>query len=105
MKIFGIQIGAKTGAELAIDEALVLIEEKRFDEAIRVIRDKALAREPDDPRALLHLGICHMLNGDYDEAESYFRPLTAIRHMTSEKAAAQIALEKVANLRAGKVDA
>lgn len=102
MKIFGMQIGAKTGVELAIDEALVLIEEKRFDEAIRVIRDKALAREPDDARSHLHLGICYMLKGDYDEAENLFRPLAAIRHMTSEKAAAQIALEKVASLRAGK---
>lgn len=99
MKIFGIQVGAKTGVELAIEEAIVLIGEKRYDDAAAVIQDKALAREPGDRRSLLHLGICRMMQGRLDDAEKIFVPLIAQRHMDSEKAAAQIAMERVAVLR------
>ncbi len=105
MKIFGIQVGAKSGVELAIDEALVLIGEERFDDAIMVIENKALAREPGDRRSLLHLGLCHMLKGDLDRSEGILKPLAEGRGMDSEKAAAQIALEKVARLRSGRENA
>lgn len=105
-KIFGIQVGQKTGVELAIDEAIVLIGEQRYDDAIRVIEDKALAREPDDRRSILHLGLCYMLKGEVeaeflDRAEEFFRPLLERRGMDSEKAAAEIALDKIRRLRAG----
>lgn len=99
MKIFGIQVGNKSGVELAIDEALVLIDEKRFDDAVKVIEDKALAREPDNRRAILHLGVCYMLKEDYDEAERVLEPLMRQRQMDSEKAAAHIALDKIKTLR------
>lgn len=99
MKIFGLQVGSKSGVELAIDESLVLINEKRYDEAAAVLMDKALAREPGDRRSILHLGLCRMLQGNLDEAESILRPLTEQKHMDSEKAAAEITLEKVAKLR------
>lgn len=102
MKIFGIQVGNKTGVELAIDEALILMGEKRYDDAITVIEKKALARKPDDRRSLLHLGICRMLQHRFDEAEEILIPLTQQKHMDSEKAAAQISLEKVAMLRKEK---
>ncbi len=105
MKIFGVQVGAKTGVELAIDEALVLIGEERFDEAIQVIENKALAREPDNRRSLLHLGLCYMLKGDLDRADAILKPITDARGMDSEKAAAQIAMEKIAKLRAGQANA
>lgn len=99
MKIFGIQVGSKSGAELAIDEALILIGEERYDDAARVIEEKALAREPGDRRSLLHLGICRMLQGRLNDAEAILEPLTHRKGMDSEKAAAHIALEKVARLR------
>lgn len=105
MKIFGIQVGAKSGVELAIDEALILITEKRYDEAVTVIETKALAREPENRRALLHLGLCHMLKGDFDRAEAILKPLTGMKGMDSEKAAAQIALEKTAKLRKEQANA
>ncbi len=105
MKIFGIQVGQKTLEEMAIDEAMLLVAEQRYDEAIQVIETKALGRNPDDRRALLHLGICCMLKGDYDKAESVLKPLVDRRGMDSEKAAALIAMDKVAALRAGTVDA
>ncbi len=60
---------------LAIDEALALLEEKNFDGAIVVLQEKALSRVPDHRRALLHLGICHMLKGEYAEAEYVARIL------------------------------
>ncbi len=105
MKIFGLQVGQKTLAEMAVDEAMLLVGEQRYDEAVQVIENKALSRNPDDRRALLHLGICLMLKGDYDRAEAVLAPLTERRGMDSEKAAALIALDKVAKLRAGEVDA
>lgn len=102
MKIFGIQLGSKTGVELAIDEALILIGEERYDEAARVINDKALAREPNNRRALLHLGLCRMFQNRFDEAEELLTPLTREKYMDSEKATALIALEKTAQLRKEK---
>lgn len=85
---------------LAIDEALALLEEKNYDAAIAVINDKALSRNPEHTRALLHLGICHMLKGEFDHAESILQPLARQPRMDSESAAASIALEKIAADRA-----
>lgn len=84
----------------AIEEAIDLIEEKNFDEALDVLHNKALRRDPASARALLHVGVAHMLKGELDTAESFLRPLAdAAGKLNSEKAAAQIALERVAALR------
>lgn len=102
MKIFGIQIGNKTSLELAIDEAILLLNEQRYNEAAQIIKTKALSQNPKDRRALLHLGVCRMMQERLDEAEAILRPLTNQKQMDSEKAAAQIALEKVKKLRKEK---
>ena len=104
MQIFGMRIGKTDPITKAIDEAIDLLEEQEFDEAIRVLREKGLGRNPEHRRTRLHLGIAYMLKGDLDEAESVIRPLTEQRHMDSEKAAAEIALEKIASDRAKKSD-
>lgn len=99
-KIFGIQIGKPSLLEMAIDEAIALMGEEDYDAAIEVLEQKALGREPDNRRALLHLGIAHMVKGNLDTAESLLQPLTQQKHLDSERAAAEIALEKVARERA-----
>lgn len=81
---------------LAIDEALGLLEEENYDAAIAVLREKALSREPSHRRALLHLGICHMLKGEFDAAEEVLEPVSRTMKMDSESAAARIALDKIA---------
>lgn len=80
---------------LAIDEALALLEEKNYDAAIAILHEKALSRNPDHSRAVLHLGICHMLRGDWDDAERILTPLTRRTRLDSESAAAAIALDKI----------
>lgn len=80
---------------LAIDEALGLMDEKNFDAAIAVIHEKALSRNAEHRRALLHLGICHMLKEDFDRATAILTPLSKNQRMDSECAAALIALEKI----------
>lgn len=99
-KIFGIQIGKPDLIEMALDEAIGLMNEENFDAAIAVIHDKALSRDPNNRRAILHLGIAHMVKGELDRAEELLTPLTRQRHLDSERAAAEIALEKVASERA-----
>lgn len=94
-KIFGFQVGKPTLVEMAIDEAIALITEGEFDNAIAVINDKALSRNPDDRRAILHLGIAHMMKKDYDRAISILVTLTERKGMDSEKAAAEIAIDKI----------
>ncbi len=84
---------------LAIDEALALLEESNYDEAIAVINTKALGRDPQHRRAILYLGICHMLKGDLDQAEEILKPLSETVRMDSESAAALIALDKIAKDR------
>lgn len=97
LSLFGIK---KDAISLAIDEAIALIEEGNLDEAIAVIHEKALKRNAAHRRALLHLGLCHMLKGDLDEAESILKPVSVQARMDSESAAASIALEKIASERA-----
>lgn len=94
-KIFGFQVGKPTLVEMAIDEAIALISEGEFDNAIAVINDKALSRSPEDRRAILHLGIAHMMKKDYDRAISILVTLTERKGMDSEKAAAEIAIDKI----------
>lgn len=84
---------------LAIDEALGLLEEKDYDGAITVLHEKALSRDPGHRRALLHLGICHMLKGELDTAEEILDPISKTVRMDSESAAAHIALDKIKNDR------
>ena len=97
MDIVGFITGRKKDIiTLAIDEALELLEEKDFDQAIAVIKEKALARNPEHRRALLHLGICYMLKGEFDPAEEILKPLSVHSRMDSESAAALIALDKIA---------
>lgn len=84
---------------LAIDEALGLLEEKNYEGAINLLHEKALSRDPRHRRALLHLGICHMLAREFDRAEEILRPLSKTVRMDSESAAASIALEKIAKDR------
>ncbi|MDR3210653.1 MAG: tetratricopeptide repeat protein [Planctomycetota bacterium] len=89
-------LGRKKGPiEHAIDEALSLLEEKDYDAAIAVIQNKALTREPENRRAILHLGICYMLKGELDQAETILRTVVRKGGMDSESAAALIALEKI----------
>ena len=83
----------------AIGDAIALLEEKNFDEAITVIHSRALAREPDNARAILHLGLCHMLKGEFDTAEQYLSPLAGKKGLDSETALARIALDKIAKDR------
>ena len=100
MDLMGFITGKKKDIiSLAIDEALELLEEKNFDGAIAVIQEKALSRNPEHRRALLHLGICHMLKGDFDQAEELIKPLSLNTPMDSESAAALIALDKIAKDR------
>lgn len=80
---------------LLIEEALAYIERGEHDEAISLIEEKLLPRFPGHRRALLHLGIAHMLKGDFDTAEQLLLPIRASRPMDSESAAADIALEKI----------
>lgn len=97
MDLFGFILGRKKDViSLAIDEALALLEEKDYDAAIAVIHEKALSRHPEHSRALLHLGICHMLKGELDKAEEILTPLSKRTRMDSESAAAMIALDKIA---------
>lgn len=98
-KIFGIQFGKPTVIELAVEEAIALITEEDYDAAIEVLENKALSRNPEDRRALLHLGIAHMMKMDYDKAEEVLVPLTERKGMDSERAAAEIALGKIARER------
>ena len=97
MDIMGFITGKKKDIiSLAIDEALELLAENNFDQAIAVIREKALSRNPEHRRALLHLAICYMLKGDFDPAEELLKPLAANSRLDSESAAALIALDKIA---------
>lgn len=89
----------KDPISLAIEEALALLEEKSYDAAIMVLRDKGLARDPGHRRTLLHIGICHMLKGEFDQAEDILLPISKQSRMDSESAAALIALDKIANDR------
>lgn len=84
---------------LAIDEALALLELEEYDNAIGVLKEKALARDPGHRRVLLHLGICHMLKGEIDLAEEILHPIARQARLDSESAAAQIALDKIASDR------
>ncbi len=97
LELFGLK--KRDIISLAIDEAIALMGEESYDEAIAVIENKCLRRNPQDKRSLLHLGVCHMLKKDYDEAERILKPLTGPGKMDSEKAAASIALEKIARHR------
>ncbi len=84
----------------AVEEAIYCLEEKNYDEALDILHNKALKRAPGDRRALLHIGIAHMLKGELDTAEGYLRPLaTDAGRLDSEKAAAELALERLAVLR------
>lgn len=87
---------------LAIDEAIELMGEKEYDSAIQVLEEKALRRNPEHRRAVLHWGICQMLRGDFARAEEALVPLTRQKGMDSERAAAEIALERIKRLRAEK---
>ncbi len=97
LEIFGIK--KRDVISLAIDEAIALMGEEEYDEAISVIETKCLRRNPQDKRSLLHLGVCYMLKKDYDQAEKILKPLAGPGKMDSEKAAASIALEKIAKNR------
>jgi thioredoxin-like negative regulator of GroEL len=94
MSMFGLR--KKDVFSLAIDEALALLELEEYDNAIRILREKALARDPGHRRVLLHLGICHMLKGETERAEEILLPVSRQARMDSESAAAQIALDKIA---------
>ncbi len=84
---------------LAIEAAIVCLEDKNYDEAIETLHKRALSRDPEHRRALLHLGIAHMLKGEFDTAEELLVPLTRVSGMDSESAAAKIALDKIARDR------
>ena len=101
MDLFGWLTGRKKDIiTLAIDEAVELLGEKNYDAAIALIHEKALSRNPEHTRALLHLGISHMLKGELDTAEEILMPLARRTRMDSESAAASIALDKIAADRA-----
>lgn len=92
--------GKKDPVFRAVEEAIDLLEEQNYDEALEVLHNKALRRDPENKRALLHVGVTHMLKGDLDTAERYLTPIANDpERMNSEKAAAQIALQRVAKLR------
>ena len=92
--------GKKDPVFRAVEEAIDLLEEQNYDEALEVLHNKALRRDPENKRALLHVGVTHMLKGELDAAERYLTPIaTDSDKMNSEKAAAQIALQRVAKLR------
>jgi tetratricopeptide (TPR) repeat protein len=84
---------------LAIDEAIELMELKEYDAAVKVLEEKALARQPEHRRALLHLGVCRMLMGEYARAEETLTPLAGRKTLDSERAAAEIALEKIRKMK------
>lgn len=94
--IFGLK---KDPVSRAIDDAIELLEEKDFDAAIALIQEKALTRHPGHRRALLHLGIAHMLKGELTTAESILDPIARERQLDSETAAARIAMERIAALK------
>ncbi len=95
--------GKKDPVFRAVEEAIDLLEEQKYDEALDVLHAKALRRDPANKRALLHVGVAHMLKGELDEAERRLRPIAeSAEKMDSDKAAAQIALERVAALRKEK---
>lgn len=102
MDLFSLFGRKKDIITLAIDEAIELMGLKEYDAAITVLKDKALFRNPEHRRALLHLGVCKMLQGELDGAEEILRPLTAPKVMDSEKAAAEIALARIERIRQGK---
>lgn len=52
----------------AINKALGHMVDHRFDRALEL-----LAEFSDDPRSWNHIGVCHMMCGDYDTADEYFR--------------------------------
>ncbi|MCC8108347.1 MAG: tetratricopeptide repeat protein [Planctomycetes bacterium] len=97
LEIFGIK--KRDPISLAIEEAIGLMGEDEIDEAIQVLEDRAIRRDPTHKRAILHLGVCHMLKKNFDRAEELLEPLTVGKKMDSEKAAASIALEKIAKMR------
>ncbi len=101
--IFQDFFGRKDPVYRAVQRAIELMEEGDLDGALDTLHGKALSREPENTRALLHVGVVHMLKGDLDEAERFVRPIAeAAGKMESNKAAAQIALERIAALRKEK---
>lgn len=84
---------------LATEEAICLMQREDYDGAADVLVNRALHYDPHSRRALLHLGLVRMLQGRLDEAEELLTPIAGEKKMDSEKAAAQIALERVAALR------
>ncbi len=79
----------------AIDRAIEHLEAGEHDAAAEVLR-VALAREPGHRRALLHLGVAHMLKGEFDLAEEILLPISRRDRIDSESAAARVALDKIA---------
>lgn len=84
---------------LATEEAIRLMQLEEYDGAVDILHNRALRHDPQNRRALLHLGLARMLQGRLDEAEDILTPIAGQKAMDSEKAAAQIALERIAELR------
>ncbi|MBW2523898.1 MAG: tetratricopeptide repeat protein, partial [Deltaproteobacteria bacterium] len=63
--------------ESGADRAEQLMREHRFAEAIMAL-DQHLSSEPDDARALLQLGICHLLNRSEGEFAAIYRRAEAM---------------------------
>ncbi len=94
---FALLLGRKKDpVRRAIDLAIEHLEAGECDAAILVLREKALGLDPGNRRALLHLGVAHMLKGELDLAEEILTPVARWKRMDSESAAAQIALDKIA---------
>lgn len=91
--------GRKDPVFLATEEAIRLLQRNDYDGAVEVLTNQALQRDPRDRRALLHLGVARMLQGRLDEAEAILTSVAGQKSLDSEKAAAQIALERIVALR------
>lgn len=87
---------------LAIDEAIELMGLQEYDAALKVLEEKALARNAEHRRALLHWGVCHMLKGDFVRAEEVLIPISRQKTMDSERAAAEIALDRIKKMKKEK---
>lgn len=80
---------------MLIEEALAMMGEGEYAEAIALIEEKILAKDPDHPRANLHLGLAYMLKGDKETARSILRPFAERPYLDSDTAMAKIAMDKM----------
>jgi len=67
----GQNVVLKTPAQLALAEAIGLVESDKFDEALTKLLD-ILKKDPDNEEVLYYLGSCYQGMGQPEKAETYF---------------------------------